>query len=248
LKQSTVIVTLAVTCLALLTGCAAPLGPKVMKAHYTATPVKVDGRLDEDIWKTAQAYALEFDNETLKTYKYPMMEPGEVRLAWDDKYFYVAVKFHDSDIVAQGEADQIAHYTKGDTVELFLKPEGRTWYWELYATPHNKKSTIWYPARGRLGLQGPEKYTCGLRVAAQIKGTLNNWTDRDNYWTAEMAMPIKDLTARGEKFGPGSGWRILIGRYNYGRYTPWKELSCVPRLSRRRFHMLEEFSRVEFVR
>ncbi len=48
--------------------------------------------------------------------------------------------------VAEGKEDQLHHYQMGDLVELFLKPEDYTWYWELYATPIGKKTNFWFPA------------------------------------------------------------------------------------------------------
>jgi len=221
--------------------------PPVMTARYARTPIKVDGLPDEAAWKKAKAYGLSLDRANTEAGEV-LVEPGEVRLAWDEKYLYLAVKFHDSDIVAEGERDQLDQYKAGDTAELFLKPEDRTWYWELHVTPAGGKTSFWYPGRGRLGLPSCREYACGLRAAAHCAGTLNNWLDTDRYWTAEMAMPVKDLTARGEHFGPGARWRILVGRYNYGRGLPKKELSMVPRLSKTWFHFYEEFAALELVK
>jgi hypothetical protein len=136
----------------------------------------------------------------------------------------------------------------GDLMELFLKPEDHTWYWELYATPRGKKTSFWFPGRGRLGLESCYKYECGLRVAAQVQGTLNNWQDKDIGWTVEVAMPIKDLTARGEKFGPGARWTILVARYNYSRYLPWVENSATSQLSKTNYHLLEEYRPLKLVK
>ncbi len=136
----------------------------------------------------------------------------------------------------------------GDLVELFLKPEDYTWYWELYATPTSKKTSFWYPGRGRVGLESGFQYECGLQVAAENNGTVNKWEDRDRYWTAEMAMPIRDLTSRGETFRPGSKWWILIGRYNYSRYLPRREFSMFPQLSQTDFHLCEEYGILELVK
>ena len=139
-----------------------------------------------------------------------------MRLAWDKEYFYLAIQFHDSDIVAEGKEDQLHHYQLGDVCELFLKPADRTWYWELYVTPTDRKTTFFFPSQGRFALPSClEDFDMELRVAAQNKGSLNNWEDKDEYWTAEMAVPLKDLTARGDKFGPDADWRILVARYNY---------------------------------
>ena len=224
--------------------------PPVMTATYTSVPVKVDGVLDDAVWQTAAVYPLSRSKMDVEEGK-ELDEPGDVRLAWDSEYLYVCARFTDSDIVAEGEEDQLHHYKMGDLMELFIKPDDQTWYWELYATPAGKKTNFWFPGRGRVGLDSGWAYTCGFHVAAQCDGTLNDWQDRDNCWTAEMAMPIKDLTARGETFGPGAPgpkWWIMVSRYNYSRYLPWKELSMTPQLSRASYHLYEEYAVLELVK
>ncbi|UCG16384.1 MAG: carbohydrate-binding family 9-like protein [Phycisphaerales bacterium] len=233
---------------ALSAGCSqsrpAPAGPPTMVAHYAAAPVTVDGRLDEPIWARAPAYRLHLSSDRANTGQ-SVIEGGEVRLARDQRYLYLAARFADSDIVAEGDADQLAHWQKGDVCELFLKPEGQTWYWELYVTPRSHKSSYWFPGRGRLGVPSCFDYTCGLKAAAQCVGTVNEWRDEDSEWTAELAMPIQDLTARGERFEPGARWRVLIGRYNYSRYLPGPELTMTPRLSKTNYHLIDEFAVLE---
>jgi hypothetical protein len=231
-------------------GSAQPPPPMTMQALFTASPVHVDGKLDDAVWKKATVYPMRLPlNQEVKD---SLQGNGEVQLAWDKKFFYVAVRFTDDDIVAEGKEDQLHHYKMGDLCELFLKSDDHTWYWELYATPLGRKTAFWFPGRGRVGLpSGFEDYRCGLRVAAQFSGTLNDWRDKDTGWTAEMAMPIADLTAHGETFGLDDGhWRILVARYNYSRYLPCQgaELSSVPRLSTANYHLLEEYAILKLVR
>lgn len=218
----------------------------VMKAVFAAHPVKIDGILDDAVWKKAPAYPLQLDLAAQKA-GHTLHEDGEVRLAWDAKHLYVAARFTDSDIVAEGKEDQLHHYSMGDLLEVFLKPEDETWYWELYATPAGKKTSFFFPGRGRLGLPSCFKYSCGLTVAAHCDGTLNRWEDRDREWTAEMAMPIEDLTSRGETFAPGARWRVLASRYNYSRYLPNKELSMAPALPQTNYHLTENYAILEIM-
>jgi len=247
------LVVLVMCSVVLLSGCAATAArkqtskPLILEATYSPNPVRIDGILDDDVWRITSTYQFSLGQDQTAQGK-KLAEPGDVRLAWDDTHFYVAIKFHDSDIVAEGKEDQLHHYGMGDLAELFLKPEGSTWYWELYATPTSKKSSFWFPGRGRLGLESGFQYQCGLQVAAENTGTVNHWEDRDCYWTAEMAMPIRDLTSRGETFRPGSNWRILVARYNYTRYLPEKELSMCPQLSQTRFHRHEEYGILKLVK
>ena len=215
----------------------------IVTAKYTSVPVVVDGILDEPVWQEAAVYKMCLAND--RSAKGRLQEAGQVRLAWNEEYFYVGVKFNDSDIVAEGTTNQLHHYQLGDVCELFLKPNDKTWYWELYATPRSNKTTFFFPSQGRMSLPSSFKeYKSNLRVAAQYKGTLNNWQDKDDCWTAEMAMPIKDLTARGERFGLDADWRILVARYNYSYYLTGNgpELSATPRLSTADYHLLDEYA------
>jgi hypothetical protein len=213
---------------------------KVMIARYTETPIRIDGSLDDEAWSDAEVYPMSLSKDRIADGQ-TLIEGGEIRLAWDAQYFYVGARFVDSDIVAESDEDQKHHYKFGDLVELFLKPEDQTWYWELYATPRGNKTSFWFPGRGRLGLPSSFDYECGLVVAANVDGTLNDWRDRDKEWTAEMAMPVKDLVAPGGSFGPNAPWRILVARYNYSRYLPKMEQSMSPALERTNFHLYEQY-------
>ncbi len=206
-------------------------------ARYTGIPVVVDGVLDDLAWENAEVYNLLFSKDR----DGEVEERGLAMVAWDSDYLYVGVKFYDSDIVALGEEDQLHHYRMGDLVEVFLKPAGRTYYWELYATPAGYKSHFFIPGRGRIPL-GIEDYSMDLRVSARCAGTLNDWEDVDDYWTAEMAVPIADLIARGDEFAPGAEWSILIARHNFSRYLSNRELSMYPPMSRTNFHLHEEYA------
>ncbi|MDD2710468.1 MAG: carbohydrate-binding family 9-like protein [Verrucomicrobiae bacterium] len=222
-----------------------------MTALYTHSPIIMDGILNDDAWKKAKACRLSLPvnnfgtmpESYVKAIGNKLREGGEARATWDDNFFYVGIRFEDSDVVATGKDDQDKHFALGDLVEVFLKPENETWYWELYATPHNKKTCYFFPSRGRGIFPECASTPCAeMKVAATVDGTLNNWLDRDRSWSAEMAVPIKLLTERGVKFGPGAAWRILVSRYNYSRYLPRTELSATPRLSVANYHLLEEYA------
>jgi hypothetical protein len=216
----------------------------VQVAVHAARPVVVDGKLDDAVWQLAPAYPFCVPAAASAALAAPV-ESGEVRYAWDDTYFYVAARFTDSDIVAEGKEDGLAQFQFGDLLELFLKPVNDTYYWELYATPLNRQTCYWFPGRGRLGLpSGFAGKAPGMVVAAQKQGTVNDWRDHDVAWTVEMAIPRAVLTAYGATFGPGEPWRVLAARYNYSRWLPRQgpELSaCVP-LDQANYHLLEQYA------
>lgn len=220
-----------------------------VKASYASEPVKIDGVLDDKVWQVAKVYLTNLSKDKLTggpmVEPQILQEPGKVRVAWDDKWLYVAFDFTDSDVVAEGKEDGLIHHKMGDLAEVYVKPADQSWYWELYVTPIGKKTTFFFPSQGLLGLPSnfAYKFQKGeLKVAAKVNGTLNNYADRDKNWTAEMAIPISELTSRGEKFDPQTPWLFFVGRYNYSYYLPQKELSMMPSLPETNYHLINDYA------
>lgn len=245
-----------------LAGCttfkaAKPASKTEIKAVYTSKPVKIDGSLDEKAWADAPSYKLAIPKKTYanqpecikQKVSADKLESGEYKLLWDKDYLYVGINFTDSDVHAYGKENEMHHYGQGDVAEVFLKPESDTYYWELYATPAGRKTSFFIPGRGCL--MGPALTLCPIntKVVAKVQGTLNKWQDKDRGWTAEMAIPRKELEQFGAKFNPDAKWRIFLARYNYSRYLPLKELSSCPRQAATpNFHLLEEYGTLKLVK
>ena len=219
--------------------------PLEVQAIYAKDPVTIEGRLDDAVWALAPDYKLRLGEDRSLSGDV-LNESGRVRFAWNDDYLYAAFEFTDSDVVAEGTEDGEQHFSLGDVAEFFLWPDEHSWYWELYATPHGKQSSFFFPSSGRM-LPSSFKNHLHLQVASQIHGTLNNWNDRDEGWTAEMAIPVKEITAHGDGWGPNALWRVLIGRYNYSAYLPKPELSAMPHLSKTNYHLLSEYARLRLL-
>jgi len=230
-----------------------------MKAVYAAMPVVVDGKLDDQVWKDAVVYEMllpvDIRSSALPDYlnnrrDKVVKEGAKVRIAWDKDNIYISAEMTDSDLYCYDEGDQKHYYKSGDVLEVFLKPENNpneTWYWELYCAPNGCKTAFFFPGMGCKIFPKAEEFPIeGQKTGAVCNGTVNVWEDKDKGWTAEMSVPIKDLTARGEKFGPGSKWKILVSRYNYNRYFTAPECSSFPQLSKLNYHLCEEYALVEF--
>jgi hypothetical protein len=217
-------------------------GGLVMAAVHTDTPVKVDGKLDEPVWQRAVAYPM---HSLVKANvpNFPLQEQGEIRLAWDEHFIYVAGRFHDRDVVQHATQDNIFLYSLGDTMEVFLKPRSKHWYWEFYGSPRDHKTTLFYPARGRFGLNPyPFVKNSGLKVASSVQGSLNDWSDLDQGYIIELAIPIEQIQRDSAPLAPGNtDWTILAARYNHSAYadTFQSELSTTPAIKAPNFHIFE---------
>lgn len=246
---------------ALFCGCATqqsitPAERPVVKAVYVAQPPVLDGTLNDSAWLKAPAYKLamarQIHSRSPKAMQYAlgteMREEGEFRLLWDHNFLYIGVNFTDSDVHAYGEDDNLHHYSLGDVAEVFLKPKNDSYYWELYVTPIGRKTSFFFPARGCRLSPLMKSSPVGLNVGAHFKGTLNQWDDRDQSWSAIMVIPRKDLEQHGAQFGPGTEWLIFMARYNYSRYLPAPELSSFPQQAETpNFHIHEEYATLKLI-
>lgn len=211
------------------------------------SPIQVDGKLDEEAWRRATPLALDIPRDEQQR-GLTLEEKGTGRVLWDDKFLYIAFDFIDSDVVANGTEDDQEHHNLGDVAEIFLKPIDQTWYWEFHVTPGGHVSTYLHHGRGRFGLQGGVDHHVKPRfieAAAQIRGTLNDDRDRDEGWTAEVAIPWNKLDRLGEKPDVKANWTILLARYNYTRYrtqATGPELSSWPVLSQAAYHLVEQYA------
>jgi len=212
----------------------------VMYAKYTSDAIEVDGHLDEAVWGRCECYPMYLCGDRAVDGR-ELEEGGYVKLSWDEEYLYVGVLFKDSEIKAEGQEDNLAHFMLGDVCELFVKPEGHKWYWEMYGTPVGKK-TCYFLKEHRAK---PEVVTgVDLQVGAFNYGSVNNGEDRDDAYCVEMAVALKDLWRGDEGEFSKCKWRILVARYNYSSYLFHEspEYSSSPGLSKTDYHLLEEYS------
>lgn len=225
---------------------ASPPAANVVKAEQ---PITIDGELDDPVWRRAPTYPLMIPEQGDRPDPTgEPRQPGKVQFAVNDQYLVLAVSMEDQDIVQEATADQEHHYRTGDLAELFLKPADATWYWELYVTPNGLKTAFFFPGRGRRNLPSNLSPIEGMTVAAQVQGTLGNWHDTDTGWTAEMAIPLQVFADAGIPLNGDEPWRVLVGRYNFGRELPEVELSAFPELRVVNFHLYEQWAPLQLPR
>lgn len=165
--------------LAAAAGCGVfpPSAPPRLAAARTAEPVTPDGVAAEEVWSRAQPYPLLPPRD--RNGGTGCRQPGTVRFAYDDRFLYVLAELDDDDVVQEEERDNRHLYETGDVLELFLWPEGKAHYWEIYAAPNGRRSMLFFPGAGRkIFLTAMQEHT-RLRAGARVDGTLNDWSDRD---------------------------------------------------------------------
>jgi hypothetical protein len=204
-----------------------PFAPRRYVCYRAASPVKVDGRLDESAWAAA-AWSEAFVDIEGGDRPRPRFRT-RAKMLWDDEYFYVAAEMEEPDVWATlTDRDSVIFHD--NDFEIFIDPDGDTHaYYELEV---NALSTPWdllliKPYRDG----GPAIHAwdiAGLEVGVDVRGTINRSGDRDDGWTVEVAMPwkiLREAAPNQQPPQPGDRWRVNFSRVEWhvdvvnGRYV-----------------------------
>jgi hypothetical protein len=160
--------------------------PETTAVRTTKAPT-IDGDLSDPVWGKANVVRLvnSFDGS-------PASLRTEARILFDDRFLYVAFESEDPDVWGTLMKRDEPIYNE-EVVEVFLDADanGRT-YNELQVSPNNVQFDAYFPAR-RQGMD--TSYDAQMKTAVKIRGTLNNPSDTDEGWSAEMAIPFERLNA-----------------------------------------------------
>lgn len=204
----------------------------------TTETLTLDGALEEAAWRDAPQ--LRFFTPVAQE---SARSETVARLLWDGQFLYVAFEAADLDLRAE-KTQRDSPVFKDDVLEVFLQPDpGRPAHHNLEI---NALGAIY---DGYTAARPPASWTCeGLRRAIQLRGTLNDSSDRDSGWTMEAAIPFAALPAlEGHAPRPGAAWRFHLARYDYSRYLPeGVELSSCAPLSRVNFHYRPDWIELRF--
>jgi len=232
-----------------LTGCLfraskqAQVQPRLFRCHRAVGPIVIDGKVDEPAWGNA---------EVVDDFRIPVTGarpkfPTKAMLLWDSENLYLAAFMVDNDITATRK-EHDSQLWEDDVVELFLKPrEDRNPYFEFEINPLGATLDLLFGRRGAGSFDRWRAWESGMKAAVAIRGTLNDWTDKDAGWCVEVAIPLKALAATGPKPALGDRWRFAVCRYDYSVYIQdGPELSSSALLPTSNYHQYEGYDYLEF--
>ena len=220
---------------------------QIYPCHYTDEAINVDGHLTENAWKKAKI--LDF---FVPVSGRPAVSKTEGKIMWSKTHLYVGFKAYDKDI--WGYLTKRDSCTcQEDVLEVFIKPDLKTQD-RYYNFEINALGTVYDAFNVNRHAGGGEmrrwsRWNCkGLKVGIQVKGTLNNWEDEDEYWQLETAIPFASLmTLKGKSPKPGDTWKFHLARYDYSVYLKkGVELSSCARLKHPDFHNVSEWRMMRF--
>ena len=223
--------------------------PEERIAHYTAyrvaEPLSIDGKLDEASWGLAPLSPRFVDLITGR----PTIHDTRAAVLWDDTYLYIGFWVEEPFVEATLTERDSLIWGEND-VEVFVAGADAYYELELNALGTIYEAAfVWEDAYERGGFSAPEFARTapgyrpwngvgftehprgprlgffqwdlpGLKAAAAVDGTINDNSDRDRGWTAEIAIPWAGLRAIADSDGralpprDGDTWRMDFSRFN----------------------------------
>ena len=175
--------------------------------YRAVSPLKIDGELNESQWTetpwTENFIDIEGEAKPAPAYQ------TKVKMLWDEKYLYIAAQMDEPHLWANKQA--ATDYIFRDNVfKIFIDPNNdMNDDFEIQINPDNLMLFLIMnkPYRdGGTPLTGWSPI--GLQSSVKLNGTLNNSSDNDKGWIAEIAIPFASLTFNPMDTRKNTGLRI----------------------------------------
>jgi glucose/arabinose dehydrogenase len=223
--------------------------PTEFECRWATGKITIDGKADEEAWKNAQVIDT-FYLPWLGKKARPARTATKAKLLWDREYLYFFADMEDSDLYADVKEHDGMTWNN-DVFELFFKPaEDKPGYYEFQVNAAGTIMDMFLPRRGAGGYQrfkSDGKFHIEAKVV--LRGTLNNWTDKDQGWSVEGKIPWKDFLRTGGRPAVNERWKFALCRYDYSVDFEGPELStCAPlKTPPADFHRFEEYAGLRFL-
>jgi hypothetical protein len=210
--------------------------------------INIDGKLDDEAWKTAVTSRPFVDVGTgSPNTAFPVN--ATVKMAWDDANMYLGFQVEDPDVIGGWPKDaKDPHLWEKDTVEIMLDPDGdgdNNDYYEIQVNPQNLVFDTQYdgyntPKTEPAGPFGHQDWSAKLKSAVVVDGTMDKPGDKDKGYTVEIAIPWSSF-AKAKNHPPKAGdeWRMNFYAMKNNSGVAWS-----PILGQGNFHKASRFGRV----
>jgi hypothetical protein len=214
------------------------------ECRWKVGDIKIDGQLDDTAWDKAQLltdFAVFWQNRKPHT-------ATKARLLWDDDALYFAAEMQDADLYADIKEFNGLIW-ENDVFELFFKPSvEKKAYYEFQVNALNTHLELFMPSRGAGGYRRVAPITKDhVESMVKLRGTLNNYQDRDEGWTVEGRIPWTAFANTGGKPKVGEVWKFALCRYDYSLDHEKPDLSSSAPLTFQDFHRYEDYGDLKFL-
>lgn len=245
------VVLCCVACAAAAVSALAAEAPGEFECRFVRGDITLDGEAKEDAWRDAPA----IESFGLPWLKGPQARPSrtatKARLLWDREFLYFFAEMQDADLYAD-ITEHDGQTWHNDVFELFFKPhDDQPGYYEFQVNAANTVLDMYLPRRNAGGFPRFAKDGAfHLETKVVLRGTLNQWSDRDEGWSVEGRIPWRDFDRTGGRPQDGARWKFALCRYDYSVDFEGPELStCAPLASAGRpdFHRFEDYATLRFL-
>jgi len=190
--------------------------PLSYDCHRTATPIVIDGKLDDPAWQQAPWTSdfIDIEGSAKPTPRFRT----RAKLLYDDKYLYIAAEIEEPNVTATLLQHDSVIFHDND-FEVFIKPLPATEsYYEFEINALNTSWDLFLNKPYNQGGKADNSWDiAGLKTAVAVQGTLNNPSDTDQGWTLEIAWPLDAFNSRQTvpPPQPGTTWRINFSRVEW---------------------------------
>jgi hypothetical protein len=202
--------------------------PRSYTVYKTSLKINIDGQGNETDWQAAPWSDPFVDIEGVKTPSYNT----QMKMLWDTENLYVYAKLEEPHIWGTlKQRDTVIFYN--NDFEIFIDPDGDTHnYIEFEMNVLNTLWDLFLTAPYRNDPKVLDHWDMkGVQSAVSVKGSLNDPTDIDEYWSLELAIPWNVLKEASAASLPpiGQFWRMGFSRVNWdfdlqdNRYSRKKE-------------------------
>jgi len=197
-----------------------PINPRHYVCYKAASPITVDGLINEADWHNVPWS--EYFGDIEGSLKPQPLYKTRMKMLWDDKYLYIAAELEDPHVWANLTEREIVVFYDND-FEVFIDPDGDTHHYLEYEM--NALNTQWdlmllkpYRDDVKQNVAIDNWNFNGMKSAVHIDGTLNNPRDTDKGWTLEIAFPLdalSELSTSGKNPVQGEQYRIDFSRVEW---------------------------------
>ena len=174
----------------------------------------VDGQINRNEWKDAD-WSEPFEDISLPVK--PLMQT-RMKMLWDEEYLYIAAQLEERDLWATLKKYDDIIFQDND-FEVFIDPNNdASNYFEIEINALGTVMDLFMHKTYKRGGPMDMKWNSnGMKSAVYLKGTLNDNSNRDRYWSIEMAIPYDCLQRPNRISQPqiGSTWRINFSRVQW---------------------------------
>ncbi len=182
-----------------------PAPPLRYAAPFATTAPAIDGSLDDAIWQQAP-WTSDFQDIEGPSKPKPRYRT-RAKMAWDDRYFYIAAEMEEPDVWATYATRDMIVFHEND-FEAFIEPPNPAIGGEANGEPSFDDAEYYEFETNCLGTifdlylvkkyldGGPavQTWNCdGLLTGIKVAGTPNDPRDDDGGWTLEWAIPWASL-------------------------------------------------------